>query len=92
MVLMRSSVDSAKDDVESTLESLFRLAGADITFSGQYPGWKPNPKSEILEVMKSIYHDLYGKTPEIKGIHAGLECGILGAAYPNWDMIRNNFV
>ncbi len=87
MCLIRSSVDSAKDDVESTLESLFRLAGAEVEFSGQYPGWKPNPDSEILTVMKDVYHKEFGKIPEIKGIHAGLECGILGAVYPNWDMI-----
>ncbi|MGQ1785017.1 MULTISPECIES: aminoacyl-histidine dipeptidase [unclassified Saccharicrinis] len=87
MCLIRSSVDSAKEDVESTLESLFRLAGAEVEFSGQYPGWKPNPDSEILTVMKDVYHKEYGKVPEIKGIHAGLECGILGAVYPNWDMI-----
>ncbi|WP_075591248.1 aminoacyl-histidine dipeptidase [Labilibacter marinus] len=87
MCLIRSSVDSAKEDVESTLESLFRLAGAEVEFSGQYPGWKPNPDSEILTVMKDVYNKSYGKIPEIKGIHAGLECGILGAVYPNWDMI-----
>jgi dipeptidase D len=87
MCLIRSSVDSAKEDVESTLESIFRLAGAEVEFSGQYPGWKPNPDSEILQVMKDIYNKEFGRIPEIKGIHAGLECGILGAAYPNWDMI-----
>ena len=66
---------------------MFRLAGAEVEFSGQYPGWKPNPDSEILTVMKEVYNKEFGKVPEIKGIHAGLECGILGAAYPNWDMI-----
>ncbi len=85
--LLRSSVDSAKDDLESTLESLFRLAGAEVIFDGQYPGWKPNPDSAILNTMREVYNELYGSIPEIKGIHAGLECGILGAAYPNWDMI-----
>ncbi len=87
LCLIRSSVDTAKEDVESTLESLFLLAGAKVEFSGQYPGWKPNPESEILQVMKEVYNKAYGKTPEIKGIHAGLECGILGAVYPEWDMI-----
>lgn len=85
--LIRSSVDTAKEDVESSIESVFRLAGAEVCFDGQYPGWKPNPDSEILAVMKDVYHKQYGKTPEVKGIHAGLECGILGAVYPNWDMI-----
>ncbi|MGQ1891736.1 aminoacyl-histidine dipeptidase [Thermophagus sp. OGC60D27] len=85
--LIRSSVDTAKEDVESTLESIFLLAGANVWFDGQYPGWKPNPDSEILKTMQSVYQNKWGKTPEIKAIHAGLECGILGSAYPNWDMI-----
>ncbi|TAJ14056.1 aminoacyl-histidine dipeptidase [Marinilabiliaceae bacterium JC017] len=85
--LLRSSVDTAKDDVESSIESTFRLAGAEVYFDGQYPGWKPNTDSEILKVMKEVYDNKWGKVPEIKGIHAGLECGILGSAYPHWDMI-----
>jgi len=85
--LLRSSVDTAKDDVESTLESLFRLAGAEIKFSGQYPGWKPNMDSPILKTMQEVYQNKFGKIPEIRAIHAGLECGILGSAYPGWDMI-----
>ena len=70
---------------------IFRLnlpkAGADIYFDGQYPGWKPNMDSEILKVMQEVYNNKWGKIPEIKGIHAGLECGILGSGYPHWDMI-----
>jgi dipeptidase D len=85
--LIRSSVDTAKEDVESTLESIFLLAGAHVWFDGQYPGWKPNMDSEILKTMQSVYQKKWGKIPEIKAIHAGLECGILGNAYPNWDMI-----
>jgi dipeptidase D len=85
--LIRSSVDTAKEDVESTLESIFLLAGAHVWFDGQYPGWKPNMDSEILKTMQTVYKNKWGKTPEIKAIHAGLECGILGNAYPNWDMI-----
>nr|WP_319401161.1 aminoacyl-histidine dipeptidase [uncultured Carboxylicivirga sp.] len=85
--LIRSSVDTAKEEVESTIESTFRLAGADISFGGQYPGWKPNMDSPILKTMQSVYQAKWGKIPEIKAIHAGLECGILGSAYPHWDMI-----
>ncbi len=87
LALLRSSVDSAKDDLESTLESLFLLAGAEVWFDGQYPGWKPNMQSDILKVMQKVYQQDFGKIPEIRAIHAGLECGILGSAYPNWDMI-----
>ena len=87
VALLRSSVDSAKEDVESTLESIFRLAGAEIWFDGQYPGWKPNLNSQILKTMQKVYQEKWNKIPEIKAIHAGLECGILGSVYPNWDMI-----
>jgi len=85
--LIRSSVDTAKEDVESSIESTFRLAGAEVTFGGQYPGWKPNMDSPILKTMQDVYNKKWGKVPEIKAIHAGLECGILGSAYPHWDMI-----
>ena len=87
LCLLRSSVDSAKLDLESQIESVFHLAGAEITFDGQYPGWKPNPKSPILEKMLDIYNNKFGKVPKIYAIHAGLECGLLGGVYPDWDMI-----
>lgn len=85
--LMRSSVDSAKKDLGHMIESIFELAGAEVKFEGTYPGWKPNPDSPILKEMLEVYKNKFGKVPEIKAIHAGLECGILGAAYPHWDMI-----
>jgi dipeptidase D len=85
--LLRSSVDSAKMDLEHMMQNIFELAGAEIIFDGQYPGWKPNPASPILKAMQDIYKKKYGNVPEIKAIHAGLECGLLGGVYPNWDMI-----
>ncbi len=85
--LLRSSVDSAKDDLVEMVDSVFALGGAMVVFDGDYPGWKPNMDSQILARMKEIYQDKFGRTPAVLGIHAGLECGILGAAYPNWDMI-----
>jgi dipeptidase D len=85
--LIRSSVDSAKEDLASMEESVFSLAGAESVFSGSYPGWKPNPDSLILSKMKKIYSDMYGNEPAVKAIHAGLECGLLGGIYPEWDMI-----
>jgi len=87
LCLLRSSVDSAKQDLEHMIQSVFELAGAVIQFDGQYPGWKPNPDSPILKSMLKIYENKYGKVPEIKAIHAGLECGLLGGVYPHWDMI-----
>jgi dipeptidase D len=85
--LLRSSVDTAKLNLQNMVEAVFTLAGAEIHFDGQYPGWKPNPDSEILRLMSELYQKMYGKEPLVKAIHAGLECGILGGAYPNWDMI-----
>jgi len=85
--LTRSSVDTAKEGTMYKIGTIFDLIGATVTFEGAYPGWKPNMDSAILKTMQDTYKTLYGKTPEIKAIHAGLECGILGAAYPNWDMI-----
>jgi dipeptidase D len=85
--LVRSSVDSAKDALAADIESLFELAGAKVQLHGEYPGWKPDFSSPILKAMKESYNQKYGKIPEVKIIHAGLECGVLGATYPNWDMI-----
>ncbi len=85
--LLRSSVDSAKVDLQNQIGSVFGLAGANVVFEGDYPGWKPNMDSAILKEMQEVYNNLYGKIPEIKAIHAGLECGLLGGVYPNWDMI-----
>ncbi|MDD3384759.1 MAG: aminoacyl-histidine dipeptidase [Bacteroidales bacterium] len=85
--LLRSSVDSAKADLENMFTSVFTLAGAEVVFDGQYPGWKPNMDSWILKRAQEVYQQDFGKIPEIKAIHAGLECGILGGAYPHWDMI-----
>ncbi len=87
MCLLRSSVDSAKEELEQMMQSVFELAGATVVFDGQYPGWKPNPASAILKEMQNIYQKKYGNIPEIKAIHAGLECGLLGGVYKNWDMI-----
>jgi len=85
--LLRSSVDSAKQALEEMIGCVFELAGAICTFDGHYPGWKPNPQSPILVIMIDIYEKLFGKKPEIKAIHAGLECGLIGGIYSNFDMI-----
>jgi dipeptidase D len=85
--MMRSSVDSAKSELGTRFKALFELAGAEVGFSSAYPGWKPDLNSSVLNLMKSVYNKKFGKIPEIKAIHAGLECGILGGKYPDWDMI-----
>ncbi|MCL2290962.1 MAG: aminoacyl-histidine dipeptidase [Bacteroidetes bacterium] len=85
--LMRSSVESAKEALADDMRAIAELAGARIELRGGYPGWKPNLQSPILKTMMKVYENMYGKTPEIKAIHAGLECGLFSLAYPNWDMI-----
>jgi dipeptidase D len=85
--LLRSSVDTSKEDLANSIGSVFSLADARVEFNGEYPGWKPNMQSEILQLMTNVYVDLYSKQPEIRAVHAGLECGLLGGTYPNWDMI-----
>lgn len=85
--LQRSAVDDDKDKLAKEVHSVFKNNGGEPVFSGDYPGWKPNVDSPILNEMKDIYQKNFGKVPEVKVIHAGLECGILGAKYPNWDMI-----
>jgi len=85
--LMRSSVDSAKMALARRMESVFRLAGVKVRFTGGYSGWAPNAQSEILAVMKKVYKNMFHKEPLVMAIHAGLECGILSGAYPHWDMV-----
>jgi dipeptidase D len=85
--LLRSSVDDHKMKLADQMSGIFRNAGATATIAGEYPGWKPDIHSPILETMKEVYRVHFGKIPQVKVIHAGLECGILGAQYPHWDMI-----
>lgn len=85
--LTRSSVESSKFDVANSLRSAFELMGCEVEFSGSYPGWSPNPESEILDIMVDIYEKQVGEKPNVVACHAGLECGILGTNYPDMDMI-----
>jgi dipeptidase D len=85
--LTRSSVDSSKEAIAWKIAAVFHLIGAKVTMAGAYPGWKPDLQSPILKTMSGVYNKMYGKIPEIKAIHAGLECAIIGGVYPNLDMI-----
>jgi len=76
-LLVRSSSESRKDWVCSSVESLFLLAGARVEFDGDYPGWQPNAHSELLHTMERIYLEMYDQRPRVMVIHAGLECGII---------------
>lgn len=83
----RSSISSAIEDVTETFSAAFRLAGAKIEHNDGYPGWTPNPKSQLLEIAVDTYKQLFGKYPKVKAIHAGLECGLFLKSYPYLDMI-----
>ncbi len=85
--LTRSSVDTAKEATAWKIAAGFQLADCDVKLSGSYPGWNPDMQSAILGTMQDTYKKLYGKVPEIKAIHAGLECGIIMGAYPKLDSI-----
>ncbi len=87
MCLTRSSVESAKFDLANDLRSAFELMGCEVELSGSYPGWTPNPDSAILKVLAPVYEKLFAEKPKVVACHAGLECGILGANYPDMDMI-----
>jgi dipeptidase D len=87
MVLIRSLHDDGRLETQQTIQSVFELAGANLVFSGAYPGWKPNPDSAIMQIVNDTYQTLFNKVPAVMVIHAGLECGLFKNAYPEWDMV-----
>ena len=85
--LTRSSIDSEKMDFAQSIKSVFTLAEMKVQFSGEYPGWIPKPKSNIVRLVSKIYTDLFDKKVKVTATHGGLECGIIGKNYPNMDMV-----
>ncbi len=85
--LTRSSVESGKTDLANQIKSVFELGDFNVMLSGSYPGWKPNPNSEIVKLLENIYKNKFKEEPKILACHAGLECGILGTNYPKMDMV-----
>lgn len=86
-MLARSSSETRKEDIASSLESVFSLAGARVDISGEYPGWQPNAQSKTLDVMSHVFKEMYNKTPKIQVVHAGLECGIILSSTPGLDIV-----
>lgn len=86
-ILARSSCDSMKENLTTALECCFSMAGMKVVMTGGYSGWQPNVNSPILHAMKTSYQKQFGVEPAVKVIHAGLECGIIGAIIPGLDMI-----
>ncbi|MDG3087309.1 aminoacyl-histidine dipeptidase [Vibrio hannami] len=87
LCLIRSLIDSGRQQVESMLQSVADLAKASAEFSGAYPGWKPDADSEIMATFRDVYEGIYGNKPNIMVIHAGLECGLFKEPYPKMDML-----
>lgn len=86
-ILARSSCDTMKDFLADSLSACFNMAGMKVTLRGAYSGWQPNVDSPILHAMTKSYEEQFGVAPKVKVIHAGLECGIIGANCPGLDMI-----
>ncbi len=87
LCLTRSSVDSEKMDEAEAIRAALELAGAEVSFSGDYPGWTPQPDSALVQLMASLYQERFEHSAEVNACHAGLECGILGQHYPEMEMI-----
>ncbi len=87
LCLTRSSVNSEKMDLAKTICYNFELAGATPSFGGSYPGWAPRPEAPIVKLMSDLYREMFKADAHVNAVHAGLECGILGANYPDMQMI-----
>ena len=87
LTLQRSDRESGKMDMARTVAAPFKLIGAAVVHSGSYPGWKLDPDSEMLQVMKNLYIEMFKEEPQVKACHAGLECGLIGQHYPHMHMI-----
>ncbi len=83
----RSSIESAKDNISDSVAAILKLGKGKVNVGSSYPGWQPNMDSKLLKISKEVFSNLFGKEPEIKAIHAGLETGLLGSKYPGLDMI-----
>ena len=83
----RSSIESSKRAAARMVATVFRFAGFEVEQSGDYPGWKPEPTSDIVRTAQAVHQDVLGKKPELIAMHAGLECGVIGEKHPGMQMI-----
>lgn len=87
VLLCRSAITSKVEASRDMIEAIVKLAGGSVERPLGYPGWKPNPNSELLAMAQKVYNRQFGKEASVKAIHAGLECGIIGEKYPGIDML-----
>ncbi len=83
----RSSVESEKYDIANMVRACFSLSNCKVEHTDGYPGWAPNPNSEIIALTSKSYKKLFNEEPQVLAIHAGLECGLIGHTYPKMDMV-----
>jgi dipeptidase D len=83
----RSAIEASRNALARTLATSFALAGFEAEHSGNYPGWKPEPNSEIVTALQSAHESVFGKPAKLIAMHAGLECGVIGEKYPGMQMI-----
>ena len=86
-ILARSSSESQKEFIATTLESAFSMAGMNVEMGGSYMGWDPNPNSEMIKIMENVYLREFGNKPVVSVVHAGLECSIILSKYPGLDVV-----
>jgi len=83
----RSAMASSRNALAQTVATVFRMAGFEAEHSGAYPGWKPEPTSEIVQKLQSVHEQLFGNPAKLIAMHAGLECGVIGEKYPGMEMV-----
>lgn len=85
--LMRSAIDASKAELRERVRCIFEMAGAKVKFVGGYNGWVPRPDAAIIKLMNDIYKNMFGEPMKVRATHGGLECALLGAKYPHWEMV-----
>ena len=83
----RSPIESSKLAAAQMVSTIFRMARFEVEHSGGYPGWKPEPASDIVRLCKAVHQETLGTVPELVAMHAGLECGVIGEKYPGMQLI-----
>jgi len=85
--LARSSVDTQRQQLAVSIAAILKNTGASVVIDGDYPGWEPKPDSDIVQLMRTLYEEMFDDKPQVAACHAGLECGLLGKNYPDMQMI-----
>jgi len=85
--LLRSAIDTAKNDLADRVRYIFEFAGAKVRFCGGYSGWEPKPETPMIGILNDVHTKMFGKPMNILATHGGLECALLGAKYPHWEMV-----